>query len=252
LSTIEAATASLSVPVKKLSFFLAQYMALKAAESLHEQLRSHPEGFSQYIDSDVNDAEKEQVLLDITAKMRNADKVQALLTALDPNKHEGAQWLTGMEPLEDAYNALTRKTDPKNRSSKPWSDFVGIALNKSTDQSVASEVEASAERLIQESVNAISIGWVEAMKRYQEEGGAGRLGLLEAVAVATCARVWSSQPRIFPSRPQQSPAALASTWAESARMSPSVTPRRFAATSLIFTEQRWSRRSKSHSFDSRS
>jgi len=183
LSTIEAATASLSVPVKKLSFFLAQYMALKAAESLHEQLRSHPEGFSQYIDSDVNDAEKEQVLLDITAKMRNADKVQALLTALDPNKHEGAQWLTGMEPLEDAYNALTRKTDPKNRSGKPWSDFVGIALNKSTDGSVTSEIEASAERLIQESINAISIGWVEAMKRYQEEGGEGRLGLLEAVAV---------------------------------------------------------------------
>ena len=182
-SMIEAATASLSVPVKKISFFLAQYMALKAAESLHEQLRSHPEGFSQYVNSDVPDAEKEQVLLDITAKMRNSHKVQALLTVLDPNAHDGAQWLEGMEPLEDAYNALTRKTEPRNRGGKPWSDFVGIALNKSTDGSVAREIENSAERLIQESINAMAIGWKEAMKRYQEEGGEGRLGLLEAVAV---------------------------------------------------------------------
>jgi len=182
LSTIEAATASLSVPVKKLSFFLAQYMALKAAESLHEQLRSHPDGFSSYVDSDVNTEDKVIALDEITSKMPNSEKIRNLLNVLGKDGHESVEWLPGMEPLEDAFNSLKAKFNPKNRT-KSWAEHYDFANKKASDPSIKRTLEAAAERLVQDGLSALSLGWMEGVKRYQQESGAVKLGLLESVAV---------------------------------------------------------------------
>jgi hypothetical protein len=183
LSTIEAATASLSVPVKKLSFFLAQYMALKAAESLHAHLQKHSDSFPEFVKSDVNDGVKEQTLDAITSKLHEAEKVQSLLVALNKDKHAAHEWLGGMETLRDAYSTLKSKTNPKNRSKKEWSTHFDSALKKSSDQITVNEIESAAEELVQNALKAISLGWKVAIKRYQEEDSGERLGLLESVTV---------------------------------------------------------------------
>ena len=183
LSTIEAATASLSVPVKKLSFFLAQYMALKAAESLQEKISKHSDKFGAFVDSDVNEADKELFLSQFVSKMNNGEHFKALLTVLNPDKHDGADWLDGMYILRDAYKSLTPKCDPKSRAGKAWSVHFGFAQKKSDDESTQKALRNKAEELVQKALDAIADEWKIAMKGYQQDGKPERLPLLQAAAV---------------------------------------------------------------------
>jgi len=183
LSTVEAATASLSVPVKRLSLFLAQYMALKAADSLQEKLRQHSEDFSAYVNADVPDVEKEELLMQVVAKMQNGEKLQTLLLALNQAKHESADWFDGMATLKSAHNTMVAKCEPKSRGGKSWATFAESAKKRAADPLTQSELASSAETLLRDALRSLSDGWKGAMKRYQLEGGIGRLSLLQAVAV---------------------------------------------------------------------
>ena len=181
LSTIEAATASLSMPVKRLSFFLAQFMALRAAESLHEQLRRHDDKFIQFVEQDIVEADRDRALDAIVSKLRVAQPVVDLLTILDTDRYDGAQWLSGMQPLEDAHTGLKRKADPKSRAKRPWGEHFNSAVQKVDDATVKKVLDEGAEKLVQEALSELSSGWQEAVKRYQVDGGGDRLGALEAV-----------------------------------------------------------------------
>ena len=183
LSLIEAATASLSVPVKRLSFFLAQYFALRASESLHETLRQNENSFAQFIASDIAQPDQEHALTEIVAKLSKAQPVQDLLTILNQEKHESALWPAGMQALEVAHNSLKKKVYPKQRNKQPWSHHFNSAINKADDPTVKKELEDAAERLVHEAISSISAGWAEAVKRYQDEGENSHLGLMESVTV---------------------------------------------------------------------
>jgi len=183
LSTIEAATASLSVPVKELSYFLAQYMALKAAESLHEKLRSHSEKFSNLVDSDVPEADKENFLSNFVSKMENGEQLKTLLTVLNPEKHDAADWLEGMDTLRDAYKSLTPKCEPKKRAGKSWSEHFGYATKKADDSTTQKDLSDAAEKLIQKALDSIANEWKIAMRRYQQGDISESLPLLQAASV---------------------------------------------------------------------
>jgi hypothetical protein len=183
LSLVEAATASLSVPVKRLSFFLAQLLALRAAESLHESLRSHENSYSDFVSNDIAQPDKEKALHDVVAKLPKAEPVQTLINVLDGDSHAEMEWADGMDTLRDHYRSLERKADPAKRGEGKWRQLFSSAVQRVSDTGVEKELDDWAERLIQEAMSSLTNGWIEGIKRYQEEPGESSLGVIETVTV---------------------------------------------------------------------
>ena len=213
LSLVEAATASLSVPVKRLSFFLAQLLALRAAQSLHESLRKHEDSFSSFVSNDVNQPDKEQTLLGVVAKLPKAEPVQTLIDVLDADRHLDMNWATGMDTLRDHYRALEKKADPAKRGDVKWGQLFSSAVQRASDSGVENELDDWADRLVQEAMFSLTSGWIEGVKRYQEDPGESRLGILETVTVLRLMvdqKILSRFERPEEARPyQKTPAASA-------------------------------------------
>ena len=183
LSAIEAATASLSVPVKGISHFLAEYMTLKAAQSLFEKIRENSGSFSEFVKANVPEAGKEELLTQIISRMDNGSKLKTLLNALNQDAHAGADWFEGMQTLKLAYNSLLAKSEPKSRSGVAWSKLYEGAVKRAIDPATEKQIKDGAETLLGEALKVLETQWKGAMKRYHQEGGSERLGLLEAVSV---------------------------------------------------------------------
>jgi hypothetical protein len=184
LSMVEAATASLSVPVKKLSYFLAQYMALQAAESLHDQIGSSSNAFAEYVDRDLEGSKDcfDQML----ARLPEGHWVNELINVLNPNPDKEDFWPTGLDSTLDIYTELQRKTDPKKRKKLKWSQHVSNAVDSQLiETAVQDEMIDAATTLLNKAIGAIatSSGWKSAMGRYQAEVTVNKFAPLEALAV---------------------------------------------------------------------
>ena len=184
LSMIEAATASLSVPVRKLSYFLAQYMALQAAESLHEQIGSSPNAFAAYVDQDLEGGK--DCFNQILARLPEGHWINELVNVLNPDADKVDFWPTGIDSTLDIYTALQKKTDPKKRKKLKWSQHVSNALDSQwSDTAVQGEMINAATSLLNKAIGSVatSSGWKIAMGRYQAEVTENKYAPLEAMTV---------------------------------------------------------------------
>lgn len=182
LSLIESATASISVPVKRLSYFLAQYLALKASESLHELLRKHEGNFDSYVASAATN--QEGTLNSIVSKMKSAQAIETLINLLEPDSHANVQLTDLKGSLAEKHKNLFKQTDPALRRDKSWAKLMKDAVEYATDPEVIKELDGWAESLIKESFEALANGWVQGIQRYQEEESSNsRLGVFETVTV---------------------------------------------------------------------
>ena len=184
LSMIEAATASLSMPVKKLSYFLAQYMALQAAESLHDQIGSSPNAFAEYVDRDLESSK--DCFKQMLARLPEGHWVSELINVLDADADKGDFWPTGLDSTLDIYTELQKKTDPKKRKKLKWSQHVSNAVESQlSDDAVQTEMSDAVASLLNNAIAAIatSSGWKSAMARYQAEVTEKKFAPLEALTI---------------------------------------------------------------------
>lgn len=183
LSLIESATASLAIPLKRLSFFLAQLFALRAAESLNISLLNHGDSFSNYVANEVPELQQTEVLEGVVARLGNSEPVKNLIDVLNSEKHPDLEWAPGMSTLENYYNELQRKSLPGQRGKNDWQKLFSMAASRALETATVKELDSWAETILQKAIPSLATGWREGMKRYQEESAEVQHGIIERVAI---------------------------------------------------------------------